>query len=82
MAHSTSLRKTARYFFAASTNPPLYPGTGAADERGLGAGHGQTLNIPVPAGSTDADYVSHFADTIIPAIDQFQPDFILLSGRF
>lgn len=69
-------------FFCSIHQSPLYPGTGAADERGLGAGRGQTLNIPVPAGSTDADYIRHFTDTIIPAIDQFQPDFILLSAGF
>ena len=44
-------------FFCSIHQSPLYPGTGAADERGLGAGRGQTLNIPVPAGSTDADYL-------------------------
>ena len=69
-------------FFCSIHQSPLYPGTGAADERGQGAGRGQTLNIPVPAGSTDADYIRHFTDTIIPAIDQFQPDFILLSAGF
>lgn len=69
-------------FFCSIHQSPLYPGTGAADERGLGAGRDQTLNIPVPAGSTDADYIRHFTDAIIPAIDQFQPDFILLSAGF
>ena len=69
-------------FFCSIHQSPLYPGTGATDERGLGAGHGQTLNVPVPAGSTDADYLRHFTDTIIPAIDQFRPDFILLSAGF
>ena len=69
-------------FFCSIHQSPLYPGTGATDERGLGAGRGQTLNIPVPAGSTDADYIRHFTDTIIPAIDRFQPDFILLSAGF
>lgn len=69
-------------FFCSIHQAPLYPGTGAADERGLGAGRGQTLNIPVPAGSTDAEYLGHFTDAIIPALDQFQPDFILLSAGF
>ena len=36
----------------------------------------------MPAGSTDADYRRHFTDTILPALDQFQPDFILLSAGF
>ena len=69
-------------FFCSIHQSPLYPGTGAADERGQGAGRGHTLNIPVPAGSSDADYIRHFTDTIIPALDQFQPDFILLSAGF
>ena len=69
-------------FFCSIHQAPLYPGTGAADERGQGAGRGQTLNIPLPAGSTDADYRRHFTDTILPALDQFQPDFILLSAGF
>ncbi len=69
-------------FFCSIHQSPLYPGTGAADECGMGAGSGQTLNIPVPAGSTNADYLRHFADTIAPAIDRFQPDFILLSAGF
>ena len=69
-------------FFCSIHQAPLYPGTGAADERGQGAGRGQTLNIPLPAGSTDADYRRHFTDTILPTLDQFQPDFILLSAGF
>ena len=69
-------------FFCSIHQAPLYPGTGVADERGQGAGRGQTLNIPVPAGSTDAEYLGHFTDTIIPALDRFQPDFILLSAGF
>ena len=69
-------------FFCSIHQSPLYPGTGAADERGLGAGRGQTFNIPSPGGSTDADYLGHFTNTIIPAIDQFRPDFILLSAGF
>src|ERR671915_85289 len=35
---------------------PFYPGTGAADEVGKGQGKGFTVNIPLEAGATDADY--------------------------
>ena len=61
---------------------PHYPGTGAAGERGFGAGQGLTLNIPVSAGSTDGDFLHHFEETLAPALANFQPEFILLSAGF
>ena len=61
---------------------PHYPGTGAIGERGFNAGQGYTVNIPVPAGATDADFLRHFEESLIPALDDFCPDFILLSAGF
>ncbi len=61
---------------------PHYPGTGRADERGKGAGEGTTLNIPLPAGSGDDDYLEQFATQIIPAIHTYHPDLILISAGF
>lgn len=61
---------------------PFYPGTGAYYEEGTGAGKGATLNCPMPAGSTDADYKQVFRDRIIPRIDRFAPEFILISAGF
>lgn len=69
-------------FFVSIHQYPHYPGTGAKGERGLGEGEGYTLNIPVPAGSTDEDYLRHFDQDLIPAIDDFRPEFILLSAGF
>ena len=41
-------------FFASVHQAPFYPGTGDASERGVGAGEGATLNVPLPAGTDDA----------------------------
>jgi acetoin utilization deacetylase AcuC-like enzyme len=61
---------------------PFYPGSGRADERGAGAGVGWTLNVPLPAGSGDAEYEQAFSRQLIPAAHQFQPDFVLISAGF
>ena len=61
---------------------PLYPGTGARDERGEGRGIGATLNAPVAAGVGDAEYLQIFRDELAPAIAMFQPELILLSAGF
>lgn len=61
---------------------PFYPGTGAATEVGAGAGAGRTLNVPLPAGCGDDEYVAAFRDVIVPIAAQFRPEFILVSAGF
>ena len=61
---------------------PFYPGTGAAREVGAGAGEGYTLNIPLPAGCADGEYLGAFRDVIVPAVKKFKPDWILVSAGF
>src|SRR5437867_7763596 len=61
---------------------PYYPGTGAADEIGRGAGAGRTLNLPFPAGFGDAEYVRAFDDIVAPVVRQFAPGFVLVSAGF
>lgn len=61
---------------------PHYPGTGASEEKGFGAGKGFTLNIPMRAGSGDREYLEKFNDVIIPELEIFKPDFILISAGF
>ncbi|MCU4741066.1 histone deacetylase [Natronoglomus mannanivorans] len=60
----------------------LYPGTGHADEVGEGDGEGTTMNLPMPAGSDDADYLAAFDDLIDPALEAFDPDLLLVSAGF
>ena len=45
-----------RVLYVSTHQFPFYPGTGAADEIGAGEGRGFTVNVPMEAGSTDADY--------------------------
>jgi len=59
-----------------------YPGTGYADETGVGPGAGFTINLPFPPGADDADYLAAFAGRIVPALDEFAPDALLISAGF
>ena len=61
---------------------PFYPGTGAAGEVGLGAGAGFTVNAPLEAGATDEDYRIVFVEVVLPILQQFDPDLILVSAGF
>src|SRR5439155_10893451 len=56
---------------------PFYPGTGGPDDQDE-----TTLNIPLPAGSTDAEYVDAFATRVEPAVARFAPDLVLVSAGF
>jgi len=61
---------------------PFYPGTGAAEEKGSGKGLGYTLNVPLPPGCGDKEYIHAIEQKFKPAALQFQPDFILISAGF
>jgi acetoin utilization deacetylase AcuC-like enzyme len=61
---------------------PYYPGTGAADETGTGAGAGFTVNVPLEAGAVDGDYQLVFDELVVPVLRQFNPDLILVSAGF
>jgi len=59
-----------------------YPGTGFADETGVGVGEGYTLNIPMLVGSGDAAYQKAFNQHVLPKIREYQPQFLLISAGF
>lgn len=61
---------------------PLYPGTGAATERGRGVGAGFTINVPLAAGGGDDTYRRAFEEVLVPAADRFRPDLVLVSAGF
>lgn len=61
---------------------PFYPGTGAASERGAGAGEGTTVNVPFPGGVGDEDYQLVFERLLVPLARRFQPDLILVSAGY
>src|SRR5438309_8990689 len=61
---------------------PFYPGSGAVNEVGVAAGAGYTINVPLPAGCADAEYLQVFQDIVVPAATKFQPEWILVSAGF
>ena len=61
---------------------PFYPGTGAAAEDGEGRGRGATLNCPMPAGAGDGEYEQAFTQRILPKIDAFAPQAVIISAGF
>ncbi|XDD49545.1 histone deacetylase [Leptospira sp. WS92.C1] len=61
---------------------PFYPMTGLPTEKGEGKGIGATLNIPMQANSGDNSYFTQFKELIIPSIERFNPDIILISAGF
>jgi acetoin utilization deacetylase AcuC-like enzyme len=64
-------------FFASLHQWPFYPGTGGPGELGE-----TLLNVPLPAGSTDEDYLRVFDELVAPAVIAFEPDLVLVSAGF
>lgn len=61
---------------------PYYPGTGALEENGRGAGLGYTINVPLRAGADDNRYLNIFRRLLQPVALQFKPELILVSAGF
>jgi acetoin utilization deacetylase AcuC-like enzyme len=61
----------------------FFPGTGAIDEVGTGAGRGRTVNVAwSQAGLGDADYAAAFALIVMPILREFDPQLLLISAGF
>lgn len=65
-------------FMASIHQSPLYPGTGAASEIGVG----NIVNAPVAPHAAREHWRGAFAGTLMPALDAFAPDLILISAGF
>ncbi len=61
---------------------PFYPGTGSIEETGGGVAEGTTINIPLPAGSGDTQYLEVFEQIIVPAAIRFKPQLVLVSAGY
>jgi acetoin utilization deacetylase AcuC-like enzyme len=61
---------------------PAYPGTGRADETGTGEGVGMTVNVPWPSGTDGAPYRWATDAVLLPVLDQWKPDWLLVSAGF
>ncbi len=61
---------------------PLWPGTGASNETGEGAGEGYTVNCPMRPGSGERDFLDAFENRIMPVLHKFRPELLLISAGF
>jgi acetoin utilization deacetylase AcuC-like enzyme len=68
--------------FVSSHQYPYWPGTGSAAERGIGAGLGTTLNLPLTAGATDTDVLDAYERQVLPALESFRPQVLLVSAGY
>jgi acetoin utilization deacetylase AcuC-like enzyme len=69
-----------RVMYISTHEYPFYPGTGSLEETGGGAAEGTTINIPLPAGCGDSEYLLVFEQIIVPAARRFNPQLILVSA--
>ncbi len=76
-------RDSKTYYCSIHEHPTFcFPGTGRRMERGTGAGLGTTLNIPLRPHSGDRALMDAFDTEVIPEIDRFRPDLIMISAGF
>jgi acetoin utilization deacetylase AcuC-like enzyme len=68
--------------FFSTHQSPWYPGTGAASEKGEGAGEGATINAPFAAGAGREEILGAFRARLLPAAAKFRPDVVLISAGF
>jgi acetoin utilization deacetylase AcuC-like enzyme len=64
--------------YASSHQSPLYPGTGARNETGAG----NIVNAPLRPGAGSAEFRTAYEDIVLPAIDRFAPELVLISAGF
>ena len=66
-------------FYGSSHQHPCYPGTGMARERGIA---GNVVNAPLPPGAGGAAFRAAWVDRVLPALDRFAPELLIVSAGF
>ena len=66
-------------FFASSHQSPCYPGTGLSEEQGVA---NNIVNVPLPPGSGSVEFRRAWRETLLPAIDRFGPELLIISAGF
>jgi len=59
-----------------------YPGTGSPSKKGEGDGEGFNINVHLDCGATDNDIIQAFHKELLPVVDSFSPELILISAGF
>jgi acetoin utilization deacetylase AcuC-like enzyme len=66
-------------FYASTHQSPLYPGTGSVDETGVAH---NIVNVPLPPGAGGAEFRRAFEIVILPALERFAPELLIISAGF
>jgi acetoin utilization deacetylase AcuC-like enzyme len=69
-------------FYASTHQSPLYPGTGFPPDRGTGAAAGTKRNVTLPPGAGDEDFIEAWREDLLPELEAFAPQAILVSCGF
>ncbi len=69
-------------FYFSTHQYPHYPGTGGRNDRGKGKGEGFTMNIPLPAGTGDAEFKGIYNEVLVEVSERFRPDIVLVSAGY
>jgi acetoin utilization deacetylase AcuC-like enzyme len=84
--HGNGTAEAFRYrrdvLFASIHQANLFPGTGPRGDAGSGEGEGYTINLPVPAGSDEGQWLELLDRIVLPAARAFEPQMILVSAGF
>jgi len=72
----------ATVFYFSVHQHPLYPQTGRPEEKGINNGLGYTLNVDMQKGAGDTEFLEVFAEKLLPVMDKFKPEFIIISAGF
>jgi acetoin utilization deacetylase AcuC-like enzyme len=75
-------RHRADVLFFSIHQSPLYPGTGAAADRGSGEGEGYTVNLPVPPGSGEDVWLGLIDEVVVPRAEEHRPQLVLVSAGY
>ena len=68
--------------YASLHQAPFYPGTGAVEELGHGDGRGYSVNVPLSLGAHFGDYAAAFERVIVPVLEAYAPELVLISAGF
>jgi acetoin utilization deacetylase AcuC-like enzyme len=67
------------WLYASTHQYPFYPGTGSVRERGA---YGNIVNAPLAAGAGSAEFHAAFDEVIVPALNRFRPELLMISAGF